>query len=60
MKALDIGCSVGYITVFMPPFVSKIIGTDIGEYAINITKGNNENISNLQYMVADSMALPFF
>lgn len=59
MKALDIGCSVGYITAFMAPFVSEIIGTDIDEYAINIAKKNNKNISNLQYMVADSMALPF-
>ena len=59
MKAIDIGCSVGHITAHIAPYVSEIIGTDIDQDAIELARKHHKTIPILQYMVADSMSLPF-
>lgn len=59
MRALDVGCSVGHITAYMASYVYEMIGTDIDEFAIEEAKKQHGSVANLQYLVADSMALPF-
>lgn len=55
--AVDVGCSVGFFCKALSPWFRQVIGLDIDDGAISIAC--NVSPANVDFRVADSMALPF-
>ena len=56
--AVDIGCSGGFFTTAITPYFRNVIGMDIDLHALRLAN-NGRKDSNLYYLGADSMVLPF-
>jgi 2-polyprenyl-3-methyl-5-hydroxy-6-metoxy-1,4-benzoquinol methylase len=58
LKCLDIGCSSGIITSHLGNHFQMSIGIDIDQEAIQYAQ-NHSSSPRVQFLIADSMALPF-
>lgn len=58
LKCLDIGCSSGVITSLFGDHFSTAIGIDIDQEAVQYAQ-NHFASPRVQFLIADSMALPF-
>lgn len=56
--ALDIGCSAGFFTNGLSKYFDQVIGIDIDLKALEIAEHDNQK-NNIQFMIADSLNLPF-
>jgi ubiquinone/menaquinone biosynthesis C-methylase UbiE len=58
LNCLDIGCSSGIITSLLGDHFRMAIGIEIDQEAIQYAR-NNSSSTRVQFLTADSMALPF-
>lgn len=58
INCLDIGCSSGIITSSLGEHFQMVIGIDIDQEAVQYAK-NHFSSSRVQFLIADSMGLPF-
>jgi ubiquinone/menaquinone biosynthesis C-methylase UbiE len=58
LNCLDIGCSSGIITSLLGNHFQMSIGVDIDQEAIQYAQ-NHSSSNRVQFLIADSMALPF-
>jgi len=56
--AVDIGCSRGFFTSALSPYFQNVFGIDIDSHAIGLAAHETQK-SNLHYVIADSLRLPF-
>ena len=60
-QVLDMGCGTGIISIGIAPYVNRVIATDLSSEMISVAKGKarNQSITNVDFRVGDSYALPF-
>jgi len=57
MRALDIGCGTGRLSVAMAKYFGKVDGVDVSEDMIDIAKRDNKDISNVDFHINNGVDL---